>query len=97
MTDPRIGQAMVEAGGQPSRVSLLSKYADQRNFFKGLAKAIQVATPYLMLVPEAIPLVSAFGEEGADYVNDQKDIEDALEAMDRRCRRIMEDSGYYDD
>ena len=96
MTDPRIGKAMVEAGGQPSRVSLLKKYGEDRNFFKGLAKAMQVATPYLMLVPEAIPLVVAFGEEGADYINDQKDIEDALKAMDKRCRRIMDDSGYYE-
>ena len=94
-TDPRIGEAMVNAGSQPSRISLLSKYGAERNFFKGLSKAFPTAIPFVMLIPEANSLVQMIGEEGADYVNGQKDIEDALKAMDKRARRIMEDSGYY--
>ncbi len=94
-TDPRIGEVMVKAGSQPSRISLLSKYGAERNFFNGLSKAFPTAIPFVMLIPEANSLVQMIGEEGADYINGDIDIEDALKAMDKRARRIMEDSGYY--
>ncbi|MBM3517966.1 MAG: hypothetical protein FJX56_08860 [Alphaproteobacteria bacterium] len=94
-TDPRIGEEMVKAGSQPSRVSLLTKFGAQRDFFNGLAKSFPTAIPFVMLIPEANTLVQAIGEEAADFINGQKDIDAALDAMDKRARRIMEDSGYY--
>ena len=38
--------------------------------------------------------MGAMGEEVADAVNEEQSIEDALAAMDKRVKRIMEDAGY---
>ena len=95
-TDPEIGRLLVEAGGQPSRISLLDKYEPIRNFFTGLKQSVPVAVPYVPPIPEANSLVQGIGEEAADVLNGEKDIEEGLKAMDKRVRRVMEDSGYYD-
>ncbi|MBM3517961.1 MAG: extracellular solute-binding protein [Alphaproteobacteria bacterium] len=94
-TDPAIGDAIVAAGGQPARNSTLSRHTD-RNFLAGLAK-VMPANPvgYLMQIPEANAIQALMGEEAADFVNGQKDIDAALKSMDDRVRRLMEDGGYY--
>ena len=48
-----------------------------------------------MQIPEANAIQALMGEEAADFVNGEKDIEAALKAMDDRTRRLMEDGGYY--
>ena len=47
------------------------------------------------IVPEAYAIMGAVGEEVADAVNGQKDVEAALKACDKRVRRIMDDGGHY--
>ena len=93
-TDPAIGDAIVEAGGQPARASILKRHQD-RHFLAGLSKAFPHTVPYLMQIPEANAIQALMGEEAADFVNGEKDIEAALKAMDDRTRRLMEDGGYY--
>jgi len=68
-TDPRIGEMMVNAGSQPSRISLLLKYGAERNFSKGPSKAFPTAiTPRHADSRGQHSLVQMIGEEGADYV-----------------------------
>jgi ABC-type glycerol-3-phosphate transport system substrate-binding protein len=93
-TDPAIGDAIVAAGGQPARASVLKRHQD-RQFLAGLYKAFPHTVPYLMQIPEANAIQALMGEECADFVNGKKDIEAALKAMDTRTRRLMEDGGYY--
>lgn len=93
-TDPAIGDAIVAAGGQPARASILKRHQD-RNFLAGLSKVFPHTVPYLMQIPEANAIQALMGEECADFVAGQKDIDAALKAMDDRTRRLMEDGGYY--
>jgi ABC-type glycerol-3-phosphate transport system substrate-binding protein len=93
-TDPAIGEAIVAAGGQPARASILKRHQD-RPFLAGLSKAFPHTVPYLMQMPEANAIQALMGEEAADFVNGEKDIDAALKAMDDRTRRLMEDGGYY--
>ena len=59
------------------------------------ARAFPYTVPYLMQIPEANAIQALMGEECADFVNGEKDIDAALKSMDDRTRRLMEDSGYY--
>ena len=93
-TDPAIGDAKVAAGAQPARASILARNQDH-NFLAGLYRAFPYTVPYLMQIPEANAIQALMGEECADFVNGEKDIEAALKAMDDRTRRLMEDGGYY--
>lgn len=93
-TDPAIGDAIVAAGGQPARASILKRYQD-RHFLAGLYKVFPHTVPYLMQIPEANAIQALIGEECADFVNGVKDIDAALKAMDDRTHRLMEDDGYY--
>jgi ABC-type glycerol-3-phosphate transport system substrate-binding protein len=93
-TDPAIGDAIVAAGGQPARGSILGRHQD-RQFLAGLYKVFPHTVPYLMQIPEANAIQALIGEECADFVNGVKDIDAALKAMDDRTRRLMEDGGYY--
>ena len=93
-TDSAIGDAIVAAGGQPARASVLKRYQDH-NFLAGLYKGFPLSVGYLMQIPEANAIQALMGEEAADFVNGEKDIDDALKAMDKRTRRLMEDGGYY--
>jgi hypothetical protein len=92
---PAIADAIVGAGGQLSRVSTLTRWADRKPFFVGLMKAYPVAVVNAPVIPEAYAILSAVGEEVADAVNEEQSIEDTLKACDKRTQRIMEDSGYY--
>ena len=92
---PLIADAIVGAGGQLSRRSTLSRWADRKPFFTGLLEAYPVAVVNAPVIPEAYAIQGAVGEEVADAVNDAKSIEDALKDADKRTRRIMEDAGYY--
>lgn len=93
--DPAIADAIVGAGGQLSRRSTLSRWADRKPFFNGLLKAYPVSVVNAPVIPEAYAIMGAVGEEVADAVNEIKSIEDALKDANRRTQRIMEDSGYY--
>jgi len=93
-TDPAIGDAIVAAGGQPCRASVLKRNMDH-NFMAGLYKGFPLSVGYLMQIPEANAIQALMGEEAADFVNGEKDIDEALKAMDERTRRLMEDGGYY--
>jgi ABC-type glycerol-3-phosphate transport system substrate-binding protein len=93
-TDPAIGDAIVAAGGQPARASILGRHKN-RQFLAGLYKAFPHTVPYLMQIPEANAIQALIGEECADFVNGTKDIDASLKAMDDRTRRLMEDGGYY--
>ena len=92
---PLIADAIVGAGGQLSRRSTLSRWADRKPFFVGLMKAYPVSVVNTPTVPEAYAIMGAMGEEVADAVNEEQSIEDAMAAMSKRVHRIMEDSGYY--
>ena len=92
---PLIADAIVGAGGQLSRVSTLSRWADRKPFFVGLMKAYPVSVVNAPVIPEAYAIMGAVGEEVADAVNDEQSVEDALKAMDKRIQRLMEDAGYY--
>ena len=87
-TDPAIGDAKVAAGAQPARASILARNQDH-NFLAGLYRAFPYTVPYLMQIPEANAIQALMGEECADFVNGEKDIEAALKAMDDRTRRLM--------
>jgi ABC-type glycerol-3-phosphate transport system substrate-binding protein len=93
-TDPAIGDAIVAAGGQPARASVLKRHQNKQ-FLAGLYKAFPLTVPYLMPIPEANAIQAIMGEECADFVNGKKDIDAALKAMDDRTHRLMEDGGYY--
>ena len=93
-TDPAIGDAKVAAGAQPAHASILKRYQGH-NFLAGLYRAFPHTVPYLMQIPEANAIQALMGEECADFVNGDKDIDAALKAMDDRTRRLMEDGGYY--
>ena len=92
---PLIADAIVGAGGQLSRVSTLTRWADRVPFFVGLMKAYPVSVVNAPVIPEAYAIMGAVGEEVADAVNDEQSVEDALKAMDKRIQRLMEDAGYY--
>ena len=91
---PAIADAIVGAGGQLSRRSTLSRWSDRKPFFVGLMKAYPVCVVNAPVIPEAYSIMGAMGEEVADAVNEEQSIEDALAAMDKRVRRIMDDAGY---
>tara|TARA_B100001123_G_C15253971_1_gene1003909 strand:+ start:327 stop:1751 length:1425 start_codon:yes stop_codon:yes gene_type:complete len=93
---PLIADAIVGAGGQLSRASTLSRWADRKPFFVGLQKAYPVCVVNAPVIPEAYAIMGAVGEEVADAVNNIKSTEDALKDANKRTKRIMEDSGYYD-
>ncbi|MDP6426884.1 MAG: extracellular solute-binding protein [Rhodospirillales bacterium] len=92
---PLIADAIVGAGGQLSRVSTLTRWADRKPFFVGLMKAYPVSVVNAPVIPEAYAIMGAVGEEVADAVNDDQSVEDALKACDKRIQRLMEDAGYY--
>ena len=92
---PLIADAIVGAGGQLSRVSTLTRWADRKPFFVGLMKAYPVSVVNAPVIPEAYAIMGAVGEEVADAVNDEQSVEDALKACDKRIQRLMEDAGYY--
>ena len=92
---PLIADAIVGAGGQLSRRSTLSRWADRKPFFTGLLEAYPVAVVNAPVIPEAYAIQGAVGEEVADAVNEAKSVEDALKDAAKRTKRIMEDAGYY--
>jgi len=94
-TDPAIGRAWVNGSGQPARVSLLKKYSNIRPYFNGLAKAYPYAVSFVSIIPEAFTISDVIGNEATAVFAGQKDIEDALKAMDKGVEKIMRDAGYY--
>ena len=88
-TDPAIGDVKVAAGAQPARASILERNQHHK-FLAGLYRAFPYTVPYLMQIPEANAIQALMGEECADFVNGEKDIDAALKSMDDRTRRLME-------
>ena len=46
-------------------------------------------------MPEAITLADLVGNEVVAVINGEKNVDDALKAMDDGNRQVMQDSGYY--
>ena len=95
-TDSRIGEAYVKAAGQPARISLLTKYESEQPYFGGLKKSFPHGTAGFPWVPEAITLADLAGNEVVAVINGEKSVDDALAAIDKSNRQVMQDSGYYD-
>jgi ABC-type glycerol-3-phosphate transport system substrate-binding protein len=94
-TNPAIGKAWVENTGQPARVSLLKEYTKIQPYFEGLAAAFPTAIPSTPILPEAIALSIAVGNETTAAITGEKDSESALKAMDAAATSIMQKGGYY--
>ena len=92
---PMIADAIVGAGGQLSRTSTLTRWADRKPFFVGLMGALKYAVVNAPVIPEAFNIQGVVGEEIADAVNLDKSVEDALSSCQKKVTRIMEDAGYY--
>ncbi|MBM3516405.1 MAG: extracellular solute-binding protein [Alphaproteobacteria bacterium] len=93
--DSRISEAYVQSAGQPSRISLLTKYETLRPHFIGLKKSFPVAVSFVPLIPEAFTLSDILGNETTAVITGEKSIEDALKAMEKGVEGVMMDSGYY--
>jgi sorbitol/mannitol transport system substrate-binding protein len=94
-TNPAIGKAWVENTGQPARVSLLKEYTKIQPYFEGLAAAFPTAIPSTPILPEAIALTIAVGNETTAAITGEKDADSALKAMDAAVTSIMQKGGYY--
>ena len=94
-TSSAIGKAWVENTGQPARVSLLKEYSNIQPYFGGLAAAFPTAIPSTPILPEAIALSIAVGNETTAAITGEKDSDAALKAMDAAATSIMQKGGYY--
>jgi len=93
--DPAIGEAVVAAGGQPARLSILERHKSEKLFFGGLMASMPYGIPNNLMIPEAFAIGTQNGIEVADTVNGQQSIEDALKRMDDNLRKVLGDAGYY--
>jgi len=95
-TDTRIGEAFCTNTGQPTRLSLLDKYASHQPYFSGLKKSFAKGTPGLPWIPENFACFDLVGNEATAVVVGEKNRDEALKAMDEGVTQIMSDGGYYD-
>jgi len=93
--DPAISEAVVAAGGQPGRISILDRYKDEKLFFGGLMASMQYGITNALMIPEGFSISSQNGIEVADAVNGEQSIEDALKKMQAGITRVLGDAGYY--
>ena len=94
--DPAIGEAVVAAGGQPARISILDRHKDDKLFFGGLMASMPYGITNNLMIPEAFTIGTQNGIEVADAINGEQSIEEALKNMDKGIRRVLSDAGYYD-
>jgi maltose-binding protein MalE len=94
-TDTRIGEAFCTNTGQPTRLSLLDKYATHQPYFSGLKKSFAKGTPGLPWIPENFACFDLVGNEATAVVVGEKNQDEALKAMDEGVTQIMSDGGYY--
>ncbi len=93
--DPAIGEAVVAAGGQPARLSILDRHQDEKLFFGGLKESMPYGITNNLMIPEGFSIGTQNGIEVADAVNGDQSIEAALKNMDAGIKRVLEDAGYY--
>ena len=93
--DPAIGEAVVAAGGQPARLSILDRHKDDKLFFGGLMASMPYGVTNNLMIPEGFTIGTQNGVEVADAINGEQSIEQALTNMDKGIRRVLEDAGYY--
>ena len=93
--DPAIGEAIVAAGGQPGRTSILDRHKDEKLFFGRLMASMQYGITNALMIPEGFSISSQNGIEVADAVNGEQSIEEALKKMQAGITRVLGDAGYY--
>ena len=93
--DPAIGEAIVAAGGQPGRISILDRHKDKKLFFEGLMASMPYGITNALMIPEGFPISSQNGIEVADAVNGEQSIEEALKRMQAGITQVLGDAGYY--
>ena len=52
--DPAIGEAVVAAGGQPARLSILDRHKDDKLFFGGLMASMPYGVTNNLMIPEGL-------------------------------------------
>ncbi|MHB9091312.1 MAG: extracellular solute-binding protein, partial [Chloroflexota bacterium] len=90
----QFGKAWVENFGQPSRNSLLQKYASVQSYFPALGDSLKVAHRYWPIAENGA-LMEAVGTHFASFlVGDIKDTQ-FMDNVERDCNDILKKAGYF--